>query len=86
MGAAHQAEGCSAKNYKNKAKGKLLSQNAAQLVGNLMFDFRLVTPGLGIPRLGTPPLPPWVGTPQAWDSPGLGTLLGLGPRAWNPWP
>ena len=27
--------------YINKAKGKLLSQNAAQPVGNLMFDMKL---------------------------------------------
>ena len=35
-----------------KAKGKLLSQNAAQPVGNLMFKMSI--PGLGTPGLGIP--------------------------------
>ena len=74
------------------AKGKLLSQNAAQLVGNLMFDFRLVTPGLRISRLGTPPLgwePPGLGLPRAWKPPWIGPLglepLALKPPGLEPW-
>ena len=61
-----------------------------------MFDFRLVTPGLGIPRLGTPPPPSplgWdplgLGLPRAWDPPGPGPLglepLALKPPGLEPW-
>ena len=52
--------------YINKAKGKLLSQNEAQPVGNIMFKCVV---GVAPPGMGTPE----AGGPRGWGPPGLGT-------------